>query len=70
MYQVAGTGLQGKCSLIHGRRFPLESHSSLVRLQCHGVEWWVKGSVEEVGWSSLEDEVKWLDCPMTKISLK
>jgi hypothetical protein len=51
------------------RRFPLKSHSSLVRLQCHGVEW-VKGLAEEVGWSSLEDGVKWLDCPMTKISLK
>ncbi len=41
-----------------------------MRLQGHGVEWWVKGSAEEVGWASLQAEVAGLDCLMAKNQLE
>jgi len=42
-------GRRMRCSLTPCRRFLLERYASQARLQCHGVEWWVKVPSEEVG---------------------
>ncbi len=68
--ELTDDGRRARCSLTHCHRFSLESHSSQVRLQCHGVEWRVKGSAEEVEWASLQAEVAYPGCLRAKNQLE